>query len=154
MDSSNRRDRLEFADRVVIVTGASSGLGRAYAEGFAARGARVLVNGRDEVRVAETVERLRAEGGTALACVADVTDEGAAERIVGAATEAWGRVDALVNNAGVGHMGSIASVTPRDLELDRRKGLVGAVQDDHAVVTGSDPPSKIPLDPCLCIIHL
>src|SRR5512134_2749598 len=94
------------AARVVIVTGAGTGLGRAYALRLAADSLRVVVNNRRrEVDAAgrgsadRVVEEIAAAGGTAVANYEDVCAEGAGERIVRQALETWGRLDALVNNA-------------------------------------------------------
>lgn len=96
------------APRVVIVTGAGTGLGRAYALRLAADGLRVVVNNRRrEIDSAgrgsadRVVEEIRAAGGTAIENYEDVCTSGAGERMVRQALETWGRLDALVNNAGV-----------------------------------------------------
>jgi NAD(P)-dependent dehydrogenase (short-subunit alcohol dehydrogenase family) len=96
------------AARVVIVTGAGTGLGRAYALRLAADGLRVVVNNRRrEVDAAgrgsadRVAEEIAAAGGTAVANYEDVCAEGAGERIVRQALATWGRLDALVNNAGI-----------------------------------------------------
>ncbi|MFF4056934.1 SDR family NAD(P)-dependent oxidoreductase [Streptomyces sp. NPDC001668] len=88
---------LDFRDLAVVVTGAGSGLGRQYALDFAAAGARVVVHARRAAAAEELTDRIRADGGTATAVVADARD-GAA--IVTAAVDAYGRIDALVVNAG------------------------------------------------------
>ncbi len=97
---------IRFDDRVAIVTGAGKGLGRAYAQLLAARGARVVVNNRrrsqDEPSSAdEVVQAIRQAGGQAIANYESVEDSTAGERIVQQALDAWGRIDVLVNNAGV-----------------------------------------------------
>src|SRR5262245_41535821 len=87
--------------RRAVVTGASRGLGRAYAVALAAEGARVVVNGTTADLVAEVAAEIRAAGGEAVECVASVASYEAAESIVAAAVDAWGGVDIVVNNAGV-----------------------------------------------------
>lgn len=93
------------ANRVVIVTGAGKGLGRAFALHAAASGACVVVNNRKrdgEANSADAVvAEIKAAGGQAIADYHDVRDAGAAEGLVAAALSAWGRLDALVLNAGV-----------------------------------------------------
>jgi NAD(P)-dependent dehydrogenase (short-subunit alcohol dehydrogenase family) len=87
--------------RRAVVTGASRGLGRAYALALAAEGARVVVNGTTPDLVAAVVDEVRDAGGDALGYVASVASYAAAESIVATCVEAWGGVDIVVNNAGV-----------------------------------------------------
>jgi NAD(P)-dependent dehydrogenase (short-subunit alcohol dehydrogenase family) len=86
--------------RVVIVTGASKGIGRVMAERFAAQGARVVCAARTVRLVDETAARIRAAGGDATAVVCDASRQDDAERLVAAAVDRYGRLDYLVNNAG------------------------------------------------------
>jgi NAD(P)-dependent dehydrogenase (short-subunit alcohol dehydrogenase family) len=107
-----------FRERVVIVTGAGRGLGRAYALGLAARGARVLVNdiGDDGLLAAATVKTIEEHGGTALASMDSVaTTEGGAA-VVAAALAEFGGVDAVVHNAGGTWSGSFEDATDADIE--------------------------------------
>jgi NAD(P)-dependent dehydrogenase (short-subunit alcohol dehydrogenase family) len=97
------------ANRIVIVTGAGRGLGRAYAHAFAREGARVVVNdlgtslagsGRDSSTAQAVVEEIRAAGGEAVANADDVSEWDSAGRIVATALEHFGGLDVVVNNAG------------------------------------------------------
>ena len=109
------------AARVVVVTGAGKGLGRAFAEQWAARGARVVVNNRrrpgEPSSADEVVEAIRARGGEAVAELSDVREPGAGDALVRAATDTWGRLDALILNAGVN--GPAARVDSLDLAAMR-----------------------------------
>ena len=88
--------------RVAIVTGASSGLGVAFARGLAEAGADVVLGARRVDRLTETASLVEAAGRRAVVAETDVTDPEACTALVQAATDAFGTVDVLVNNAGVG----------------------------------------------------
>lgn len=87
-----------FAGKIVLVTGGSSGIGRATAKAFAAEGATVVVAGRDERRLASTVREI---GGPASAVVADVTDSADVARMVETVVARHGGLDVAFNNAGI-----------------------------------------------------
>ncbi len=101
--------------RVVLVTGAAQGLGRAFAHRFAADGARVVVSDRDLAGAARVRDELTGAGADALAVALDVGDEASVADGVQAAMDAYGRVDVLVNNAAV--FSTIAMKPFEDLEL-------------------------------------
>ena len=88
-----------FRDRVVWITGAGSGLGRALALEFARQGADVAVSGRREERLLETVAAVEAEGRRGLAVPCDVTDDSAVEAAVSAVIHEFGKLDVAVANA-------------------------------------------------------
>lgn len=89
-------------DRVALVTGAGSGIGRAIALGLAAAGARVVVSDLDEVGGAETVAQIEKSGGTATFVRADVSKAQECEALVGSAVKELGALHVAVNNAGIG----------------------------------------------------
>ncbi len=96
-------------DKVALVTGATSGIGLAIAEKFAAEGAMLVLTGRNEAAGAELAART---GGKFFA--GDVMEKGLADQLVGAAVKAHGRLDILVNNAGIIHRGNILETSDED----------------------------------------
>jgi len=93
--------RTELTGQVVLVTGASRGIGRAIAGRLAAEGAAVVLGARDEARLAEAVSDIAAAGGRAESLTLDVADRASVEAAMAHVLEAHGRIDGLVNNAGV-----------------------------------------------------
>ena len=91
---------LKLKDRVVIVTGASRGIGKAIALGFAAEGARLSICGRTPDTLEATANEIRGLGAEALAVTADVTKSDDAEALVAATKERYGQIDVLINNVG------------------------------------------------------
>jgi 3-oxoacyl-[acyl-carrier protein] reductase len=92
----------QFTDRVAVVTGASRGIGRGIALELAKRGATVVINYNASADAAkELVAHIQAGGGKALAVQADVSDEEGANALIKAAADAYGKIDVLVNNAGI-----------------------------------------------------
>jgi 3-oxoacyl-[acyl-carrier protein] reductase len=87
--------------RISLVTGASRGIGRAIAQAFAAEGASVVLAARDAAKLAEGVAQIQAKGGKAEALALDVCDRASVEAAVAQVVTAHGRIDHLVNNAGV-----------------------------------------------------
>jgi len=109
--------RPSFEDRVVLVTGAAGGLGRAVARGFAAEGARIVALDRDAAGLESLRTQLERDGRDCLAVPCDVTDAAACERAVAACVARFGALDVLVNNAGMSHRSAFAHT---DLAVVRR----------------------------------
>jgi len=101
----------DFTERAVIITGAARGLGRAAAERFYQRGARLALNVRDPARAEALARSL---GDRAIAVPGDLTSEGVADEIVARTAGAFGRVDVLVNNAAVAYSTRILDIPPAE----------------------------------------
>jgi NADP-dependent 3-hydroxy acid dehydrogenase YdfG len=99
-----------IAGKVVVITGASSGLGEAAARLLSAEGATVVLGARRAVRLKSLVDELTALGGKALARTTDVTDRDQVKRLVDRAVERFGRVDVMLNNAGLMPQSLLASL--------------------------------------------
>src|SRR5688500_17519593 len=106
--------RLE--NKITLVTGAGSGIGRAIAETFATAGAFVYVADRDSASGEETVKRVASAGGKASFVPLDVTKEQECESARAVVHGAHGRLEVLVNNAGIGHVGTILQTAGADLD--------------------------------------
>jgi NAD(P)-dependent dehydrogenase (short-subunit alcohol dehydrogenase family) len=103
--------------KVAVVTGSGRGLGRAYAVALAAAGAAVLVNDLDAQGAGETTEAIRQDGGRAEAHVAAVGETASAQELVQAAVEQFGRLDAMVTNAGILRDKVLWKMTDEDFDL-------------------------------------
>jgi NAD(P)-dependent dehydrogenase (short-subunit alcohol dehydrogenase family) len=92
---------VRLKDKVVVITGAASGMGRSIAIRFAAEGARLIVGDRHAQRLGEVAGQIRGDGGSIVSEVGDIRDQSAAESLVDLAISSHGRIDVLVNNAGI-----------------------------------------------------
>ncbi len=104
----------EMKDRVVIVTGASSGIGRAAALKFGSEGASVALVARSGGKLTEAAQALEADGGAAQVIVADVTQAADIERVVNETVETFGGIDVLVNAAGIIATGTVETTALQD----------------------------------------
>lgn len=107
----------DLTDKVVFVTGATSGLGRQFALALSKAGAAVALAARRRDRLDALVEEIRAAGGRAHAVVLDVTDLAAHEAAIAEAEEALGPIWALVNNSGVSNTKAVMDQTPEDYDF-------------------------------------
>lgn len=136
MEQQSRKEKIRFDDRVAIVTGAGAGLGRIYSIELARRGARVVVNdfggnrdgaGEGSFGPADkVVEEIRAMGGEAVANYDSVATSEGGRGIVNTALEAFGRLDILINNAGILRDRSLAKMEPEDWDAVMSVHLDGA----------------------------
>ena len=119
--------------RVAIVTGAGGGLGRAHACYLASKGARMVVNDFSDEAADRCVAEIEAAGGEAMTAGGSVTDEAAMAAMVDGALGRWGRVDVLVNNAGILRDKSFAKMSIADFRLVVDVHLMGAAICSKAV---------------------
>jgi short-subunit dehydrogenase len=107
--------RKAFAERVVLITGASSGIGRAAARAYAAQGAHLVLAARREDMLQDAAREVQAHGVRALTVRCDITQAADVERLVRETEAAFGALDILVNNAGVGLFGPVEALTEEQL---------------------------------------
>ncbi|OBI51253.1 hypothetical protein A5706_24810 [Mycobacterium sp. E796] len=121
-----------FENKVVLVTGASRGIGKAVALAFAKQGARVVLAARSADRLADVADEVRALGCDVLAVPTDVTSHASVVAMVDAALQQFGRIDVLVNNAGIGRVGVVESAEFSDNVRDTLQaslfGLIDVTQ--------------------------
>ena len=127
----------ELAGKVVIVTGASRGIGEAAAVALARAGASVMLTARDGARAAKVARRISEDGGKAVATACDVADYGAVERLVRDTRDRLGPIDVLVNNAGVVEpIAMIAEADPAEWARGIQINLAGAFNAVRGVLLG------------------
>ncbi len=121
-------------EQVVVVVGASSGIGRETAVRMARRGARVIVAARSRAGLDELVEEITAEGGTAVAVAADVVDPAAMRGLADAAVERFGRLDTWVHAAAVAVYATFVDTTPEEFRRVVEVNLIGAANGASAAL--------------------
>ncbi len=127
----------DFTDQVALITGGSRGLGLAFAQALAQAGATVALIARAEHQLREAAQTIEQAGGRALFFAADVTDRPAVERVVAEVERQLGKIDLLVNNAGVLRaLGPLAEVDPDDWWREIEINLRGTYLCARAVLPG------------------
>ena len=133
---------IKFDDKVVIVTGAGGGLGKSHALEFARRGAKVVVNdlggsvdgsGGASDAANAVVEIIKAEGGEAIANGASVADQSGVQNMIDEVMSKWGRIDVLVNNAGILRDKSFHKISLEEFNAVMDVHFQGSVYTSHAV---------------------
>jgi NAD(P)-dependent dehydrogenase (short-subunit alcohol dehydrogenase family) len=125
---------LPLEEQVMVITGASSGIGLVTAKQAARRGARVVLAARNESDLRQAVEEIRSEGGRAVYVVADVSDPRQVERIAAVAVQEFGRIDTWVNNAAVSIYGRVMEVSLEDLRRQMDVNYWGQVHGSRVAV--------------------
>jgi NAD(P)-dependent dehydrogenase (short-subunit alcohol dehydrogenase family) len=126
--------RRGFSGKVVVITGAAGGLGRALARSFAAAGARVAALDRDAAGAGALAAELGSRDRQALGLECDVSDAAACERAMAAVVEAWGRIDALINNAGITHRSAYRRTDPAVTRRVMEVNFFGSVHCTRAAL--------------------
>jgi NAD(P)-dependent dehydrogenase (short-subunit alcohol dehydrogenase family) len=125
---------LPLHEQVIVITGASSGIGLVTAQQAALRGARVVLVARNGDDLQRGVERIRRHGGRAVPVVADVADPEQVERVAAAAVAEFGRIDAWVNNAAVSMYGRIMDLSLEDMRRQMDVNYWGQVYGSRVAV--------------------
>jgi len=126
---------LPVREQVIVITGASSGIGLVTAKRAAARGARVVLAARNENDLRNICDEIRGAGGRATFVVADVTDPKEVERIADAAIAEFGRIDTWVNNAAVSMYGPVMDLGLEDMRRQMDVNFWGQVHGSRVAVT-------------------
>ncbi|MBI2849065.1 MAG: SDR family oxidoreductase [Chloroflexi bacterium] len=124
---------MQVADKVALVTGSSSGIGRAVAIGLAREGAHVVVTGRDKARLLQTAREVEALGRQCLPVEADVTRSKDVEHLVSKTIERFGRIDILVNCAGINPRTSVLDMAEEEWDRVLDTNLKGVFLCSKAV---------------------
>ncbi len=125
---------MQLKNARVIVTGASSGIGRAIAVEFGRRGARLALASRDQSALEEAAAAIKTDGGSAVVIPTDVTVDGAVKEMADAAIRELGGIDILVNNAGIGMTAPIADASSADVDKLFGLNVIAAAAAIRAVI--------------------
>ena len=125
LTQTNATSPFRLDNKIAIITGGGSGIGRAIAQMFAEQGAQVEILDVDEAGARTTVEEIRQAGGDAAWQLCDLTDHGAVDAAFGRIVQSRGRLDILVNNAGIAHVGNVLNTSDADFERILRVNVKG-----------------------------
>lgn len=124
---------MDLKDKVILITGASSGIGKTVAEIVSARGAIVALLARRQEKLDELVDKIGAKSNT-LAIPVDITDREAVFSAVQKANNHFGRLDIIINSAGLGHFGPIENLTPAELDGVVQTNIYGMLNVTQASI--------------------
>ena len=122
-----------IANRVALITGSASGMGRRTAQRFGEQGAAIVINDIDAEKVRATVEEFRGLGFRVQGAVADIGDRAAVEGMVQGVIDEFGRIDVLVNNAGMERAGALRKLSEADWDITLKVNLKGSFLCAQAV---------------------
>jgi short-subunit dehydrogenase len=125
---------MEIRNKVVLITGASSGIGAGVARRLVKEGAKVALAARRKELLEDLAEELTAKGGQALSLQVDVTDHAEIQQMINATLGKYGRLDVLVNNAGLGYSADVKDIDPAKLRLQVAVNLVGLIECAQAAL--------------------
>ncbi len=125
---------MQIQNSIIIVTGASAGIGRATAVSLAKLGANLTITARRQERLELLAAELSANAGHSLAIPGDIGDPAFAHEIVERTVAEFGRVDVLINNAGVGHKSELAAMSPADAQTIWNVNVVGLLAASQAAL--------------------
>jgi 3-oxoacyl-[acyl-carrier protein] reductase len=108
---------IKLTGKVVLITGASAGIGQACARAFAQEGARLVLTGRRQERLDELKQEAKKAGTEAISVIGDAREESTAIKAVEAATQAFGRIDILINNVGVGNYKNLIDTSAEEYDM-------------------------------------
>lgn len=123
-----------WQNKVVLVTGGSSGLGRVIADAFLTAGARLAIVGLEAAQVEQVANEMQAEGGEVLGIHADITRQEDVDRLMAQVIDRFGRLDVLVNNAGRSMRGKVLDTTPEQFRNLMELNLIALVRCTRAAV--------------------
>ena len=132
--NGNGHASMRLAGKVTIITGAGRGIGQATALKFAEEGSKVVVCDVSPEWIEDTVERITQSGGEAMGYIADVRNMGALKAMVDATVERWGKIDCLVNNAGIVMDAQLKNMTEEQFDQVIEINLKGVYNCTRAVV--------------------
>ena len=144
---------MRLEDRIVVVTGGSRGMGRAYCLGLAREGAKVVINYRERAAAAEeVVKEIKAAGGHAVAYKADVGEKAEVEAMVDFVVKEFGRLDVMVSNAGIVHKQALLKHTEETIDRVLRTNVKGNIFSTQAAARVMMPQKSGKIILCASIV--
>jgi short-subunit dehydrogenase len=124
-----------FKDKVVVITGSTQGIGKRTSEVLASKGAKIVINSRNPEKVNAVVDELRESGFEAFGIAGDVSDFGFCNEMTNAVIEHYGKIDYLINNAGLAAKGTIQESSPDVFEQIYRVNVFGSLYPTKAMIS-------------------